>query len=96
MSLRFQRLLIIFLSLIFLTLAVLLILINSKKNIVFFYTPSELINSNKKINDTIRIGGFVEKGSLKNEGNNKFEFFEARFSIPDLRIRFNGGNSRRI
>ena len=31
-------------------------------------------------------------GKKKNRLNNKFEVFEARFWIPDLRIRFWGGN----
>ena len=74
MTLRFQRLLLILLSLIFLTTAVLLILFNSKKNLVFFYTPSELLISNTKINDKIRIGGFVLENSIKNKDNNQYSF----------------------
>ena len=74
MSLRFQRLLLIFLSLIFLTTSIFLILFNSKKNLIFFYTPSELLNSKTQINDTIRIGGIVKKDSLKNIEDNKYVF----------------------
>ena len=72
MSLRFQRLLLICLSLIFLTASIFLILFNSKKNLIFFYTPSELLNSKTQINDTIRIGGIVKKDSLKNIEDNKY------------------------
>lgn len=74
MSLRFQRLLLIFLSLIFLTASIFLILFNSKKNLIFFYTPSELLNSKTQINDTIRIGGIVKKDSLKNLEDDKYVF----------------------
>ena len=74
MSLRFQRLLLIFLSFIFLTTSIFLILFNSKKNLIFFYTPSELLNSKTQINDTIRIGGIVKKDSLKNIEDNKYIF----------------------
>ena len=74
MSLRFQRLLLIFLSLYFLTASIFLILFNSKKNLIFFYTPSELLNSKTQINDTIRIGGIVKKDSLKNIEDNKYVF----------------------
>ncbi len=74
MSLRFQRLLLIFLSLIFLTASIFLILFNSKKNLIFFYTPSELLNSKTQINDTIRIGGIVKKDSLKNIEDDKYVF----------------------
>ena len=74
MTIRFQRLLIILFSLIFLTSAILLILFNYKKNLVFFYTPSELMNSDSAINDIVRIGGFVEKNSIINKGNNSYNF----------------------
>ena len=74
MTVRFQRLLLILFSLIFLTSAILLILYNSKKNLVFFYTPSELKNSDSAINDVVRIGGFVEKDSIINKGNNSYNF----------------------
>ena len=74
MTVRFQRLLLILLSLVFLTFAIFLILFNSKKNLIFFYTPSELLNSKTQINDTIRIGGIVKKDSLKNIKDNKYVF----------------------
>ena len=74
MTVRFQRLLLILFSLIFLTSAILLILYNSKKNLVFFYTPSELKNSDSAINDVVRIGGFVEKDSIINKGDNSYNF----------------------
>ena len=74
MTLRFQRLLLILISLVFLTASILLILNNSSKNLIFFYTPSELINSEVQINDTIRIGGLVKKNSLVNLGNNNYKF----------------------
>ena len=74
MTIRFQRLLLILFSLIFLSSAILLILFNSKKNLVFFFTPSELINSDSAINDVVRIGGFVEKDSIINNGNNSYNF----------------------
>ena len=47
MSLRFQRLFVILFSLIFITFALILILNNSKKNIIFFYTPTELYQENE-------------------------------------------------
>ena len=74
MTLRFQRLFIILLSVTLLLSSLLLILLNSEKNIVFFYTPTELIISDKKINDKIRLGGMVEKDSISNLGNNKYNF----------------------
>jgi len=80
MTARFQRLLLIIFSLIFLATAILLILFNSKKNLIFFYTPTELLNSNTEINKKIRIGGFVKKKSIINKGNNEYSFI-----ITDLK-----------
>ena len=89
MSLRFQRLLLIFLSLFFLTASIFLILFNSKKNLIFFYTPSELLNSKTQINDTIRIGGIVKKDSLKNIEDNKYVFI-IRDNNNYIRVNFTG------
>ena len=74
MSLRYQRLLLILVSLILIITAVLLILFNSKENISYFYTPSELNSSNIKINKQIRIGGFVEKNSFVKISASSFKF----------------------
>ena len=74
MSLRFQRLLLIIISLIFLFISILLILFNTEKNIIFFYTPSELIKKGVELNQKVRIGAFVEKGSFKKVNKNTFEF----------------------
>ena len=94
MIVRFQRFVIILISLILLIFAVILILVNSKNNLVFFYTPTELINSNIKINNKIRIGGFVKNKTLQKNLNgnysfvitdNKNEIFvEFRGILPDL------------
>ena len=74
MTLRFQRILIILLSLSLASLAAMLILKNSKKNIIFFYTPSELIESKLSINQKVRIGGFVKNNSLQTFSTSKNYF----------------------
>ena len=74
MSLRFQRLLLILLSLLMILSAVLLIMFNAKENISYFYTPSELIPSKINLDKKIRIGGFVEKNSFKKISSNTFSF----------------------
>ena len=65
MSLRFQRLVLILVTLIMLAMALLLILFNTKQNIVFFYTPTELLEDNISLNKKVRIGGFVKQSSFK-------------------------------
>ena len=74
MSLRFQRLALILITLVILGAATLLILFNTKKNIVFFYTPTELIEKKIISGDKVRIGGYVKDTSLKKISLNKYEF----------------------
>ena len=74
MSLRFQRLALILLTLILLSAAILLILFNTKQNIVFFYTPSELLENNVAPNKKLRIGGYVKKSSFVEKSLNNYEF----------------------
>ena len=74
MSLRFQRLLFILLTLVIILSAVLLILYNTKENVSYFYTPSEIDKSNITINKIIRIGGFVENDSFNKISSSSFKF----------------------
>tara|TARA_B110000116_G_C16661538_1_gene501996 strand:- start:506 stop:946 length:441 start_codon:yes stop_codon:yes gene_type:complete len=89
MTVSFQRLLIIIISLIFLATAIMLILFNSKKNLIFFYTPTEFLNSNSNIGDKIRIGGFVKKKSIVNNGNNEYNFIIADLN-NSLNVSYEG------
>ena len=74
MSLRFQRLILILMTLLILGAALLLILFNTKKNIVFFYTPTELLENNISLENKIRIGGYIKKSSLTKKSLNEYEF----------------------
>ena len=74
MSLRFQRLLVILVSMILLISAVLLILFNSRQNIIFFYTPSEIPLKNLSLNSELRLGGLIEKGTYKKISKNNYVF----------------------
>ena len=74
MSLRFQRLILILITLVFLSAAVILILFNTKQNIVFFYTPTELIEDNVNLDKKVRIGGYVKNSSIVKKSLNTYEF----------------------
>tara|TARA_Y100001970_G_scaffold263965_1_gene349997 strand:+ start:534 stop:971 length:438 start_codon:yes stop_codon:yes gene_type:complete len=74
MSLRYQRLLLILLTITLILFAVLLILYNARDNISYFYTPSELKDLNIKMNKQIRIGGLVEKNSFTKISSSSFKF----------------------
>ncbi|MDC1047070.1 cytochrome c maturation protein CcmE [Alphaproteobacteria bacterium] len=89
MSLRFQRLILILLTLIILGAAILLIMFNSKQNIVFFYTPSELLENNIDPNKKLRIGGYVKKLSFVEKSLNNYEF-KITDNANDLLIFYEG------
>ena len=74
MSLRFQRLILILITLIILSVAILLILFNTKQNIVFFYTPTELIENNIPLDKKVRIGGYVKQSSFIRKSLNEYNF----------------------
>ena len=89
MTIRFQRLIIIIISLVLFAGATLLILYNSKNNLIFYYTPSELYNVNLKSGDKVRIGGFVKKNSIKKNLNQNIEFI-VKDSEREILISYNG------
>ena len=74
MSLRFQRLILILITLLMLSAAAVLILFNTKQNIVFFYTPTELIENDFILNKKVRIGGYVKNSSFIKKSLNTYEF----------------------
>ena len=89
MSLRFQRLILILLTLTILGAAILLIMFNTKQNIVFFYTPSELLENNIDSKIKLRIGGYVKKSSFVEKSLNKYEF-KITDNSNDLLIFYEG------
>ena len=90
MTIRFQRLILLLLSLIFLAGVVILILFNSKNNLIYFFTPTELINSSPEIDKKVRIGGFVKSGSLKKDTINNIYSFIITDNQNDIKIEFKG------
>ena len=74
MSLRYQRLLIILISLLMIICAVFLILYNTRENISYFYTPSEIDLSKIAINQNMRLGGYIEVDSFTKLSSSSFKF----------------------
>jgi cytochrome c-type biogenesis protein CcmE len=54
-----------------------LVLTAFNKNLVFFFTPSQVMANEAPVGRTFRIGGMVEKGSVKRDG------VEVRFVVTD-------------
>ena len=55
------------------------------KNMVYFYTPSQIINNEAPINSFIRIGGMVKENSLTKPQNS----LKVSFKIYDLEKEIN-------
>ena len=69
--------------------SVLLILYNTRDNISYFYTPSELANSNIQVDKRIRIGGFVEKDTLLKLTSNSYKF-KITDDVNSIEVFFQG------
>ncbi|HUB63520.1 MAG TPA: cytochrome c maturation protein CcmE [Methylocella sp.] len=80
MTRKKRRLLLISSALAVLGLALGLVLIALRDNIVFFYGPSELAQKAPRVGQRLRIGGLVKQGSLLREGENT-----VRFAVTDTK-----------
>jgi cytochrome c-type biogenesis protein CcmE len=82
MKTRHKRLAIIVSGVIGLTVAVLLVLDAFQSNLVFFYSPTEILEGKVSVapGQTIRIGGMVESGSVKRSDDG----LKVDFVVTDL------------
>jgi len=80
MTRRTRRLVLISSALTALGLALGLILVALRDNIVFFYGPSELVQKAPHEGQRLRIGGLVKPGSLMHDGEST-----VRFAVTDAR-----------
>ncbi len=71
---RRRRLLIIFLAFIALSISGFLILNASRDSLIYFYSPTEIIEKSDIKGKTIRIGGLVEKESIAYLYSSKLQF----------------------
>jgi len=78
MARKKHRLVLIASALTALSLALGLVLIALRDNIVFFYGPSELAQRTPAPGQRLRVGGLVKQGSLLREGGQK-----VRFAVTD-------------
>ena len=74
---RHKRITAIALGVAALGVATALVLLAFEQNLVFFFTPSQVAANEAPQGRTFRIGGMVEKGSVKREG------VEVRFVVTD-------------
>ena len=75
------------LSLIIVSIAVLLIVYNLRDNIVYFYTPSEINQSDRKSGRQLRLGGLVKDGSVEIDGMQSV--FVVTDGSANITVRYN-------
>jgi cytochrome c-type biogenesis protein CcmE len=68
-------------------IAAMLVLGALRDNIVFFYTPSEIIQSNRSSLQQLRLGGLVKDGTVKIEGMQSV--FIVTDGNVDITVRYN-------
>ena len=68
-------------------IAVMLVLGALRDNIVFFYTPSEINQSDRQSGRQLRLGGLVKDGSVKIDGMQSV--FIVTDSSADIIVRYN-------
>src|SRR6185503_5252204 len=74
---RHKRMAAIALGLVALGIATALVLTAFEKNLVFFFSPTQVMAKEAPLGRTFRIGGIVEPGSVKRDG------VEVRFIVTD-------------
>jgi cytochrome c-type biogenesis protein CcmE len=79
MKRRHKRIGIILVGLAGLSLAALLVASAFRQNLVFFFSPTQVAAKEAPIDRTFRIGGLVEDGTLKRDGDG----LTVRFTVTD-------------
>ena len=91
MNAKYRRLFITIIIVLILGLATKLILIALEDNIVYFYTPNDLIEKfgdTQNIENKVRIGGLVLESSIKKEGEKTIFMITDR--KKEVKVLFNG------
>ncbi len=89
MKRKHKRLTFVVIALCLLSAAAGLILMALKDNIIFFYSPIDLIEKNLDPNQRLRLGGLVVEKSLKKLGN-AIIMFKVKDAAKTVSVRYKG------
>ena len=78
---RYKRMAVIVVGVIGLTVSALFVLNAFRSNLVFFFSPSEVLEGKAPVDKRFRIGGLVKNGSVRREPNS----LKVSFVVTDLR-----------
>ncbi len=87
---RHKKLAIIASSVTALGVASVLVLNAFQSNLVFFFSPSQVAAKEAPIGKSFRIGGLVEEGSVKREGNSTTVNFAVTDTIKTIPVVYTG------
>lgn len=87
---RHKRLILIVVGLATLSLAVWLVLTAFQKNLVFFFTPSQIVAGEAPQGTNFRMGGMVEDGSLKRQPDGVTVAFVVTDKVQRVRVHYRG------
>jgi cytochrome c-type biogenesis protein CcmE len=87
---RHRRFALIAAGLVVLAIAVGLVLNALRGNVAFFFSPSQVAAGEAPLNRTFRIGGLVEKGSLKRESDGLTMQFSVTDTAQRITVRYTG------
>jgi cytochrome c-type biogenesis protein CcmE len=87
---RHKRLVAVVVGVAALAVSAALVLNAFRSNLVFFFSPSQVANKEAPINKTFRLGGMVEKGSLKRAGDGLTVSFVVTDTAKSIPVRYTG------
>ncbi|HSE21215.1 MAG TPA: cytochrome c maturation protein CcmE [Pyrinomonadaceae bacterium] len=79
MKRRHKRIAFILIGLVGLSVAAFLVASAFRQNLVFFFSPTQVVAKEAPVNRTFRVGGLVEKGTLQRENDG----LTVRFTVTD-------------
>ena len=87
---RHKRLILIAVGLATLGLAAFLVLSAFQKNLVFFFTPTEILSGQVPKGNSFRMGGLVEVGSVKRQADGVTVAFNVTDNSKSVRVQYRG------
>ena len=87
---RYKRLILVVVALALLTLGAMFVLKAFRSNLVFFYTPNEVLAGQVPQGQAFRIGGMVLEGSVGREEDGLTVRFEVTDTLESVPVQYRG------
>lgn len=86
---KHQRLIFVVVSMVFLCVGGMFTFNAFRENLIFFYSPSDLVDINQSSEKTIRIGGIVKAGSIDQGEGDNIKFIVTDGNV-DIKVSYKG------